>query len=103
LAKTLTFRTVAIALLAALTFYFTGNAGEATTITILFNACGAAAYYVLERLWNSISWGIEQKEPGRPGRDTLPPSPSLRSSKEVDMGTSVLLLKTQTKKLPYEK
>jgi uncharacterized membrane protein len=57
LAKTAVYRTVSIALLAAITYYYTGNAGEATTITILFNGGGALAYYGLERLWESIDWG----------------------------------------------
>ena len=48
---------MAIVLLAALSLYFTGNAGEASLITILFNASGAVAYYALERFWNSIEWG----------------------------------------------
>jgi len=57
LAKTIVYRLVAIALLAALSFYYTGNAGEATTITILFNVLGALAYYGLERLWENVEWG----------------------------------------------
>jgi uncharacterized membrane protein len=46
-----------VALLAGITFYYTGNAGEATTITILFNAGGTLVYYALERLWDSVEWG----------------------------------------------
>ena len=57
LAKTIVYRVVAIALLAALTYYLTGNAGEATTITILFNVAGTGAYYGLERLWEYVEWG----------------------------------------------
>jgi uncharacterized membrane protein len=57
LAKAMTYRIVVIALLAAITFYFTGNAGEATVITILFNVGGSIAYYTFERLWDAIPWG----------------------------------------------
>jgi uncharacterized membrane protein len=57
LAKTVVYRVWAIALLAAISYYFTGNAGEATTITILFNAGGTLAYYGLERLWAYLDWG----------------------------------------------
>jgi len=57
LAKTVAYRVVAIALLAGITYYFTGNAGEATGITVLFNVTGAIAYYGLERLWESVEWG----------------------------------------------
>jgi uncharacterized membrane protein len=53
----MTYRIVVIALLAAITFYFTGNAGEATIITILFNVGGSIAYYTFERLWDAIPWG----------------------------------------------
>jgi uncharacterized membrane protein len=63
LAKTIVYRIWAIALLGAVSYYFTGNAGEATTITILFNLGGTIAYYGLERLWESIRWG------------RIPPSP----------------------------
>ena len=57
LAKTVVYRVWAVALLAAISYYFTGNAGEATTITILFNVGGTLAYYGLERLWASLDWG----------------------------------------------
>jgi uncharacterized membrane protein len=74
LAKTLVYRVVAIALLAVVGYLYTGNAGEATTISILFNLAGALAYYVIERLWESIEWG-------RGGMETVtgyaPPSPSV--------------------------
>ncbi len=53
----LSYRAVIVALLAAITFYFTGNAGEATAITIVFNVGGSLVYYGYERLWDSISWG----------------------------------------------
>jgi uncharacterized membrane protein len=57
LAKTLAYRIVAIVLLAVVTYVFTGNPGETTLVTIIFNAAGAAAYYGLERLWDGIGWG----------------------------------------------
>ena len=57
LAKTGVYRVVAIALLAGISYYYTGNAGEATVITILFNVTGTIAYYGLERLWDAIQWG----------------------------------------------
>ena len=57
LAKTVVYRVVAIALLAGISYYYTGNAGEAGLITILFNATGTVSYYGLERLWESVEWG----------------------------------------------
>jgi uncharacterized membrane protein len=55
--KTLTYRTIVAAMLALLTFYFTGDASTTTIITVLFNVGGAAVYYGFERLWDSINWG----------------------------------------------
>ena len=60
LAKTITYRAASTALLAVITFYLTGNAGEATTITLLFSVGASVVYYVLERLWNSVKWGKKQ-------------------------------------------
>ena len=48
---------IVIALLAAVTYAFTGNAGETTVITVVFNIGGAAIYYGFERLWDAIEWG----------------------------------------------
>jgi len=44
-------------MLALLTFYFTGDPGTTTIITLLFNVGGAAVYYGFERLWDAINWG----------------------------------------------
>ena len=55
--KTISYRIVVGALLALITFYFTGNPGTTTIITVLFNLGGAAVYYGFERLWDSINWG----------------------------------------------
>jgi len=60
MAKTLTYRVVVFALLAAITFYFTGNAGQTTVIAVVFNVAGALVYYIFERLWNAITWGSDQ-------------------------------------------
>ena len=55
---------MAIALLAGITYYYTGDAGEASVITILFNVTGGIAYYGLERLWDAVPWGRGRTEPG---------------------------------------
>ena len=52
------YRVWAIALLAAISYYFTGNAGEAT----MFNVGGTLAYYSLERLWEDLNWGRSAPE-----------------------------------------
>ena len=66
LGKTLSYRVVVIALLAAITYGLTGNPGETTIITIAFNTSAAVIYYVFERLWGSINWG-------KRGLEGLPP------------------------------
>ena len=70
LAKTIVYRVVAVALLAGITYSYTGSAGEATTITVLFNAVGTIAYYGLERLWEYVQWGR-----GRLGSSVKPVGP----------------------------
>jgi uncharacterized membrane protein len=53
----MTYRIAVIALLAFITYFFTGNAGEATGITLVFNVGGTVIYYLYERLWDAINWG----------------------------------------------
>ena len=57
LTKTLSYRVVVAALLAAVAYAFTGNAGQTTVITVVFNAGGTVVYYGYERLWDAITWG----------------------------------------------
>jgi len=52
------YRIVVIALLFFITLQLTGNPGETTTITVVFNIAGAIAYYGLERLWGAVNWGV---------------------------------------------
>jgi uncharacterized membrane protein len=61
MAKTVTYRVVIFALLATITYYYTGNAGETTVISVVFNVSGAVIYYFFERLWNAISWGKDKE------------------------------------------
>jgi uncharacterized membrane protein len=78
IAKTLSYRVVIIALLAAITFYYTGNAGQTTIITVVFNLSGAAVYYGYERLWDAIGWGK-----ARDIQDRIQLSSKPKSSSEV--------------------
>jgi uncharacterized membrane protein len=55
--KTAVYRVIIIFLLAGITYYYTGNLGQTTNISILFNAGGTVIYYFWERLWDRISWG----------------------------------------------
>jgi len=61
IAKTLSYRVVIAALLALITYYYTGSPGATTAITVVFNLGGAAVYYGFERLWDAITWG---RKPG---------------------------------------
>jgi len=56
--KMLTYRAILTALLAVISWIFTGNAGQTTIITIVFSVSATAIYYVHERLWNGIKWGM---------------------------------------------
>ena len=96
LAKTLVYRFVAIALLAGITYYYTGSAGEATTITILFNVMGTVAYYGLERIWEDVFWGRGRlgssvregsREPASlsfEGTSAAPPPGTIRTGSEAN-------------------
>jgi uncharacterized membrane protein len=55
--KTLIYRVIVGVMLALLTFYFTGNPGTTTIITVLFNVGGTAVYYGFERFWDTVNWG----------------------------------------------
>jgi uncharacterized membrane protein len=69
-AKTASYRVLVIAILAVVTYAFTGDVGETTTITVVFNVAGTVAYYVYERLWDAINWGKMGGMPAR-GRSSL--------------------------------
>lgn len=56
--KMLTYRAILTALLAAISWAFTGNLGQTTVITIVFSVTATVIYYVHERAWNSIRWGL---------------------------------------------
>jgi uncharacterized membrane protein len=62
LVKMIVYRAVLTALLAAITWLFTGNTGQTTIITIVFSLSATALYYVHERVWNGIRWGIDAKK-----------------------------------------
>jgi uncharacterized membrane protein len=56
-AKMITYRVTVAALLAAITFYVTGNASTTALITVVFNVGGSLLYYGFERLWDAVPWG----------------------------------------------
>lgn len=54
--KMLTYRALLTALLAIISWIFTGNLGQTTVITIVFSVSATAIYYLHERVWNAIKW-----------------------------------------------
>lgn len=56
--KMLTYRAILTALLAVISWIFTGNVGQTTVITIVFSVAATAIYYLHERMWNSVRWGL---------------------------------------------
>ena len=57
LLKMAAYRVSVTALLAGITFYYTGNMGETGIIAVVFNVGGAFLYYGYERLWDAVTWG----------------------------------------------
>jgi uncharacterized membrane protein len=57
LTKMVSYRIVIVILLMAITYYFTGDLGQTTTISVVFNVAGSIVYYVYERGWGKIEWG----------------------------------------------
>ena len=57
LVKMIVYRGILTALLAVITWIFTGNTGQTTIITIVFSISATAIYYAHERVWNQVKWG----------------------------------------------
>jgi uncharacterized membrane protein len=55
--KMASYRIMIVVLLIVITYYFTSNLGQTTTISIVFNVAGSVIYYAYERLWGRIEWG----------------------------------------------
>ena len=58
----LVYRAIATGLLAVITWGFTGSVGDTTAITLTFTVAATAAYYLHERVWNNIKWGIDAEK-----------------------------------------
>jgi uncharacterized membrane protein len=52
----LTYRAILTALLAGITWAFTGNLTQTSIITIVFSVSATAIYYLHERTWLRIKW-----------------------------------------------
>lgn len=61
LTKALVWRSVGIIVLGAITWGFTKNVEATTKITLLFHTINLILYYVHERAWEGIEWGLMKK------------------------------------------
>ncbi|NDB63071.1 MAG: DUF2061 domain-containing protein [Nitrosopumilaceae archaeon] len=65
LAKTVLYRGIVTAILFAVSWIFTGNITDTTVITVTFNVLATIAYFLHEKMWDKIRWGIKP-ELGQP-------------------------------------
>ena len=54
--KTLSYRAIVTIILAVVTYVFTGNLYQTSTIAIVFGILATITYYLHERLWSRINW-----------------------------------------------
>lgn len=57
LTKTIIWRVIATLITLVVTYAFTGELGQATTITIVIAVLLMIGYYFNERIWDRITWG----------------------------------------------
>lgn len=58
IAKAISYRSVVMAILAAVSWIFTADAGQTTVITIVYAALATIAYYGHEKIWAKINWNL---------------------------------------------
>jgi len=56
--KTLLYRVFMLVLTMVVVYGFTGNVGDAVNIGIVTNLAKTGTYYVYERAWDRIAWGV---------------------------------------------
>jgi uncharacterized membrane protein len=54
--KTLSYRAIVTVILAVVTYVFTGNIYQTSTIAIVFGILATLTYYLHERLWSRLNW-----------------------------------------------
>ena len=59
LVKAATYRVFATSVVLAVAFVYTGNAGSAAKIGLSAAVAKTALYYLWERLWSHVAWGME--------------------------------------------
>lgn len=57
--KTLCYRLFMLAITVAIAFVVIGDVGDALNIGLAANVLKTGTYYLYERLWDRIAWGVE--------------------------------------------
>ncbi|MDR9381295.1 MAG: DUF2061 domain-containing protein [Natronomonas sp.] len=57
--KTLCYRLFMLAITVTIAFVVVGDFGDAVNIGLAANVLKTGTYYVYERLWDRIAWGVE--------------------------------------------
>ncbi|MFW5978006.1 MAG: DUF2061 domain-containing protein [Halohasta sp.] len=60
LVKTLCYRLVMILVTVVVAWIFVGDVGDALNIGLVANVVKTGTYYLYERLWDHITWGLSQ-------------------------------------------
>ena len=58
LVKSLTYRIAAVIVLAVVIYWITGDGRDTIIITVIAQAAKTLLYYLHERLWAHIDWGL---------------------------------------------
>lgn len=59
IAKAVTYRLLATTIVFGMAFVFTGRLGSAARIGVSAAIAKTTLYYLWERLWTNISWGLD--------------------------------------------
>ncbi len=54
--KTVIYRGIVTLILFVVSWFFTGNLVDTTTITVVFNVLATIAYFFHEKMWDKIGW-----------------------------------------------
>jgi uncharacterized membrane protein len=57
--KTLLYRVLMVVVTVAVAYLFTGDTAAALNIGIVTNVIKTGTYYVYERAWDRVSWGVQ--------------------------------------------
>ncbi|WP_290816748.1 DUF2061 domain-containing protein [Halovivax sp.] len=63
IAKTFCYRLFMIVITISVAWFVTGSSGDAVSIGVITNATKTGTYYIYERAWDHITWGIDPEPP----------------------------------------